>query len=289
MSPRLADVAPEHRAVLSLVLTQGRTYNEIAELMGSDPATVRMRAHAAAEVLVATGEDGPDPATRRLVTDYLLNAQTHSQRVRTCYLLAGSPSDREWATRLARALAPLSKVPLPIIPGARLGRPKRAPAPKHPKRRIVAAGALVAAVAAIVVLAVRPSSGGGAGAPLLSSSVSFHGRTLQQLTLTPTRDRRASGAATILGQGGTRLLLLQGRGLAPNDGNSYAVWLFNAQDDARLLGFVSPPVGRKGSFSSGATLPDDAVRFRAVLITRETSSDPSAPGPVVLRAPLPPG
>jgi hypothetical protein len=285
MSVPVTELAPEHRAVLSLVLTQGRGYGEIAELLGSDRAAVRARAHAAAEQLVSEGE-APDAPTRRLVIDYLLGAQTHSQRVRTCYLLAGSASDREWAMGLSRALAPLTKVPLPVIPGARLARP-HAPPPRHPVRRLVAGAALIAAAAAVVALVVPLIGGGGRAPRLLNASTSFHGRTLQHLVLTPVRNPRASGAGAVLSQGDTMLLLLQARGLAPNRGNSYAVWLFNTPGDARLLGLVSPKVGRGGRFSSGATLPDDAVRFHTVLVTRETSSDPSAPGPAVLRAPLP--
>jgi hypothetical protein len=83
------------------------------------------------------------------------------------------------------------------------------------------------------------------------------------------------------------LLLLQARGLAPNHHNSYGVWLFNAPGDARLLGFISPPVGSSGSFSSGTPLPQDAVRFHTVIVTQETKPAPSEPGSVVLRAALP--
>ena len=69
-------------------------------------------------------------------------------------------------------------------------------------------------------------------------------------------------------------------------GTSYAVWLFNTEVDSRLLGFVSPPVGADGTFSSGTALPDDAVRFHEVLVTRETTASPKQPGEVVLRSVL---
>jgi hypothetical protein len=82
------------------------------------------------------------------------------------------------------------------------------------------------------------------------------------------------------------LLLLQARGLRPNHGDSYAVWLFNTPTDSRLLGFVSPLVGPDGTFSSGISLPDDAVRFRTLVVTRETRPRPSVPGQSILRSPL---
>jgi DNA-directed RNA polymerase specialized sigma24 family protein len=38
-------LTPQSRALLSLVLTQGKGFDEIAGLLGIDPAAVRMRAH----------------------------------------------------------------------------------------------------------------------------------------------------------------------------------------------------------------------------------------------------
>jgi hypothetical protein len=100
-------------------------------------------------------------------------------------------------------------------------------------------------------------------------------------------DPTAVGVAAIVRQKkGLLLLLLQGRGLAPNVHNSYAVWLFNTPTDSRLLGFVSPAVGAAGTFSSGTTLPDDAVRFRELIVTLETTSRPATPGQEVLQTRL---
>jgi hypothetical protein len=101
-------------------------------------------------------------------------------------------------------------------------------------------------------------------------------------------DRNALGAGDLIRQkSGGLLLLLQAHGLAANShGDSYAVWLFNAPGDARLLGFVSPGVGAAGTFSSGVTLPDDAFRFHTLIVTLEQSSQPTTPGRAVLRAPL---
>jgi hypothetical protein len=140
--------------------------------------------------------------------------------------------------------------------------------------------ALVAA-AAIVVLIVVLAGGG-------TASNHRHPGTIRKLVLRPAGSNRAALAAADLvrQKNGTVLLLLQARGLRPNRDNEYAVWLFNAPGDARLLGFVSPPVGRSGTFSSGVQLPDDAVRFHALIVTLEHSSQPATPGPTVLRAPL---
>jgi hypothetical protein len=139
----------------------------------------------------------------------------------------------------------------------------------------------VAAVVAVVLVLALTSLGS-------RTVATARGQTVDHLLLAPASAAggRAAGAGAVLAQRGTMLLLLQAHGLSANRGNSYAVWLFNAPSDARLLGFISPPVGRSGKFSSGVALPDDAVRFHSVVITRETSHDPAVPGPMILRAPL---
>jgi hypothetical protein len=280
----LKDLRPEERAVLSLVLSQGRSYEEVARLSQADPGAIRARVHAAAEQLVPPEELAqPEAGPRGLIIDYLLGAQTHAERVRTCYLLAGSPVDREWAARLARSLAPLSKVPLPVIPGARLPRPSAPPGRQRRapvKRSTFTTGGVVLLLAIVIAVVVVLASAGGSGRGRTAV-----GRTVHRLVLTAPAGR-ASAAGDVLVRGGAMLLLLQGRGLAPNHGNSYAVWLFNAPGDDRLLGLISPPVGRGGTFSSGTTLPDDAVRFHSVVITLERNSSPASPGTVVLRGPL---
>jgi hypothetical protein len=135
-------------------------------------------------------------------------------------------------------------------------------------------------VAATVVLVVALSGGG--------TAAKHHPGTIRKLVLRPAgSNRSALGAADLVRQrNGDVLLLLQARGLKPNHGNQYAVWLFNAPGDARLLGFVSPSVGSSGTFSSGVQLPGDAIRFHALIVTLERGSQPATPGPIVLRTPL---
>jgi hypothetical protein len=114
------------------------------------------------------------------------------------------------------------------------------------------------------------------------------GRTIKRLVLSPAgTDRAALGAAAIVrpARGGL-VLMLQGRGLPANQNDSYAVWLFNKPGDSRLLGFISPAVGATGTFSSGTPLPNDAVHFRELIVTLETTSRPVVPGPAVLKARL---
>ncbi len=310
------ELSPEGRAVLALVLSRGKGYAEIAALLRMDPDDVRGRAHVAADVLA------PEPARalsfleRGRIVDYLLGEQTVSQRARTRDELNESAQQREWAAALALALGPIAAQPLPVIPegddaaGGETDRDAPGSAPleleRHPpptRRRVpwVAFASLAVATAAVAaaVIAITDNSGSstapqpprkaaaGPGAAPPGATASAAVKTIHHLVLSPAgADRNAFAAATVAQQGTQTLLLLQGRGLAPNHGDSYAVWLYNSVSDARLLGFISPAVGTDGRFSSGTPLPDDAVRFHALMITREQGSQPNAPGQPVLRGPL---
>jgi hypothetical protein len=198
---------------------------------------------------------------------------------------------------------PTPRTPTPVAAGSHSGEVRRS---------LIIVGALAAAIAAVAgVLALTNSSGSHVVASPSSTSNPApasrrtagaargvrrsHTRrrrtvtvqTLKQLVLQPAgRDRNAVGAGAIVRQNGALLILLQGRGLHPNSHDSYAVWLVNTPGDARLLGFISPAVGADGTFSSGTSLPDDAVRFHEVVVTRETAARPSRPGTTVLRGPL---
>jgi Anti-sigma-K factor rskA/Sigma-70, region 4 len=304
-------LSPESRAVLSLVLLQSRSYADIAALLHLDEADVRRRAHTAAVHLVASDERPSADAQVRII-DFVLGEQTVSERSNTRALLEHDSVARAWAIQLVDGLAPLERGQLPEIPRdapkqpetpqAERRTPDTAPpatatAPEPPPRVIAAARApidaqpqrspsiwkiflplgilLVAAV--IVVLSV--SSGG--------NSKPSSGMASQLVLRSTTADPGARGSATVMHQHDGFLLQLRARGLAPNTRNdSYAVWLYNSQSEALLLGFVSPPVGRSGSFANGVTLPADADRFHAVIVTVETVSQPSTPGKILLQGPL---
>jgi hypothetical protein len=110
----LETLSPDQRAVLDLVLQRGRSYDDIARLLGIDRAAVRARA------LAAFDELGPDtevaPESRALITDYLLGQLPERVAEQTRERLANSPHERAWARVLASELAPVASKPLPEIP-----------------------------------------------------------------------------------------------------------------------------------------------------------------------------
>ena len=118
MSP-LDPLAPDQRAVVSLILQQGRSYDDIAQLLGLPVAAVRSRAHAGLDAL-APGNGLPGELTGPLA-DYLLGQQAERDADATRGLLAESAPLRDWASGVAGALADVAPRGLPEIPGATRG------------------------------------------------------------------------------------------------------------------------------------------------------------------------
>ena len=149
MSP-LEPLAPDQRAVVTLVLQQGRSYDEIAAMLGIPVDAVRARAHAGLAGLVP--QNGLPREITGPLADYLLGQQPERDAEATRGLLAESAPARDWASGVAGALADVAPGPLPEIPGApaeptrrrpprrrrrrhRAGRPMRCRAGAAPRRR----------------------------------------------------------------------------------------------------------------------------------------------------------
>jgi hypothetical protein len=190
--------------------------------------------------------------------------------------------------------------------------PAHAPAPDAaPKRRPSArssrtGGAVLLAVlvAAVIVAVVLIADGGGssssqsssaaAGATTGTTSASSTGATGtsgakakedKRITLKPpSSSSNAAGVAEVLSEGKQYAFYLAAEHLAPSKGKGffYAVWLYNSPSSHEALG-RSPEVGANGSLQGGALLPADAGKYHTMLLTRETSTRPTKPGPVVLR------
>ncbi|HEX8101544.1 MAG TPA: sigma-70 region 4 domain-containing protein [Solirubrobacteraceae bacterium] len=110
----LENLAPDQRAVIQLVLQQGRSYAALAGLLGISDDAVRQRAHAGLAVVGGAGTLAPEDQSR--VADYLLGQQDDDERATTEDLLRGSAAARSWAQSVAEALAPVARHGLPEIP-----------------------------------------------------------------------------------------------------------------------------------------------------------------------------
>lgn len=114
----LTSLPPDQRAVLQLILKQGRGYDDLAGLLRIDASAVRDRALAGLDALAPDAARGLTPERRAEVGDYLLGQQDDATREATSERLAGSGAARDWAAVLREQLAPVASGPLPEVPGA---------------------------------------------------------------------------------------------------------------------------------------------------------------------------
>jgi Sigma-70, region 4 len=112
----LDSLAPDQRAVLELVVRQGRSYAELADLLGIPEAAVRERAHAALEALAP---DLAPPRDAGELADFLLRQQDGAAAARTRARLAADTGAQRWAMTVG---APLGE----LAPADAAARPARA-------------------------------------------------------------------------------------------------------------------------------------------------------------------
>jgi Sigma-70, region 4/Anti-sigma-K factor rskA, C-terminal len=234
---RLDDLPPDQRAVLLLLVQQGKSHAEIADMLAIPESSVRDRAQAALQALAGDPEPAPRP---------------------------------------------------PVPTGSRTTAASR-------RAGALLLGAIVAVI--VVVVIVLSSSGGSSHSSASTSSTSTGSSKTstaagephidKQLNLvSPSPTSKAVGLVEVLSQGSKRAFLVTAEHLPPTEnGFFYAAWLYNSASDARVLG-RAPSVSSNGQLQAVGALPSNAGHFREMLITRETSSKPAHPGPVVLNGPF---
>ncbi len=284
---------PDQRAVLSLVLDRGKSYAEVAELLGIPENTVRDRAHMALDALA---EDVAAPGGSRTGSGRSAMPGAQSRPGERPGAPGATAASRSTAAGAgpgpARAGTGASSAPPPRP------RESRSPQASAGSRR---AGALLlgAIVVVIVVVVVLVSSGGGGkgSAPTTTaagttttgtgtSSTSTTSATKPKLDSTirlssPEQSTSANGVAYVLSDGSRHAFYVSAQGLPPSTGFFYAVWLYNSPSNAEPLGRASS-VSSNGRMQGGNPLPNNAGNYAKFIITRETSSHPSQPGPTVL-------
>jgi sigma-70-like protein len=302
------NLPPDQRAVLQLLLAQGKSYEDLARMLRLDPSAVRARAQAALSSLGPRAGDVPLPDRQAAITDYLLGQQAVSERAATRARLESSAQDRAWARVVSAELRPLAGDNLPDIPAEAaevdeaFGALKaRTEAREHAQRSsrlggvllLVGLGVVLAVVLILVLSGGDDNSGAGSTTATTSTSSTSGTQVVSQINLRPpSKNGNALAVAQVVRRGGTLGLVMQGQGL-PKCGRrfAYGVWLYNSPSDARLLGFVNSD---KPSFDTCLTtgdklvavsgLPTNASHYKNLLVTRESgSSQPTKPGTILLR------
>jgi hypothetical protein len=301
MSP-LEPLAPDQRAVVALVLQQGRSYDEIAALLGIPVDAVRARAQAGLAAL-APADGLPGEITAPLA-DYLLGQQPDADAASTRRLLAESAPARAWASDVAGRLADVAKTPLPEIPGGEPAPPATAdpapassaaqaspPAPRpRPAREpaddldaaaptsskvggVVLIAAVIAVVGVVLFVVLRggddeqPSASTNTPAATATATPTAQPQVADQINLRATGGGKAKGTMTVYLQGEQLLFALQGENLPPSSENAaYAVWLTGPGSKARRLGFTNP-VGEDGKLGIQGPSEKDLANFPRMYAT----------------------
>jgi hypothetical protein len=300
MSP-LEPLAPDQRAVVSLVLQQGRSYDEIATLLGIPVEAVRARAQAGLAALApANGLPGEITAP---LADYLLGQQPDTDAEATRGLLAESAPARAWASGVADRLAGVARSPLPEVPRDEVPAEADSPAPAatpppppgprpRPVREtaddagpppasriggVLLIAGVVAVVAVVLFLVLRgggddeqPVASGGASPTATATPTptpTAQPQVADRIALRPTGGGKAKGTMTVFLQGDQLLFALQGQNLPPSSGGAaYAVWLTGPGAKARRLGFTDP-VGEDGKLAIQGPSQNDLADFPKMYAT----------------------
>ncbi len=237
-------LSEDSRSLLQLLLARGKSYGDIADLLGIGESEVRRRAHSA-----LTEIHGSDPDRHADLTDYLLGQADPIDRAETAKALRESPEARETASDLCdqlRLLVPGAELPkLDATAGSlssgaarrsaegrskkssRAGQPKDSPgffsSLTMPQRRLLAivvlAAVLIAAVIAVVLLTGSGDDGDtNAEEPAPTTAV-----------LRPVEGAEGRGVVQFGFSGTDFAADLQFNGLEPSEqGQSYTLWLFGS-------------------------------------------------------------
>jgi hypothetical protein len=299
------DLPADQKAVLQLVLRQGRAYGEIAGLLKISPEAVRDRALTALDALGPDNVEGLTPDEQDEIGDYLLGQQGASARAATRARLEASPAARQWARAVAgelRNAGVADDETLPEIPAdpAEVGEAfdaldarQRAQAEQERSSRlggVLLLGGLGIIVALALVVLITQLGGNDKQS---SSTVAQTTATTQttsgtqveaQINLTPPGGGKSPlGVVNVVSQDAQRALAVVGQGLAPS--GHYVLWLRNGTN-AKFLGFFPPVTATgttKGRLQGLVAAPADLNTYKEIVVSREPSSTPKQPTAVVLQ------
>jgi hypothetical protein len=311
---RLEALPADQKSVLQLLLLQGKGYDDLSELLRLDTSEVRSRAYDALDTL-GPGPGGLPAARRQEISDWLLGQQEPDEAAATRAFVDGSTAGRLWAHGVARELEPLAGDRLPELPaeGAVTETPAPdaaaveapavtafAPAPTAAPRVSRRGGALliggvVVAIAVAVVLVIVLSGGDDnktaastATTAANTTSTAAQPQVRAQINLVPPKDgpiKKAVAIVQILDVNGQPGITAATQGLPTGSKKAaYALWFYNSPSQARLVGGFDK-TDNKGHLVLQGQLPKDlnVASYKDVLVTRETSGNPTAPGTIYLR------
>lgn len=294
-------LSDEQRAIVELVLQQGKSYEELAQMLDMPEARVRERARDALVDLAPVSARGVEEDWRGQLADYVLGQQDGPEATATRGHLRRSEAARSWTRSLLDSLEQLySNGDLPAIPEPDRNARRAAAAPRadgdgaprgplgpsalasvQRRRLLAAAGALVAILLIVLVWPIGLVTGGGDDNKGKSGS--------NANASTPINTKR-QGAAVIAQQKGKTQILVQAQGLPPStQTTAYQVWLYDSPTNRKSLGATATDTS--GKLQVVGTLPADYQKWKyidvsSITVTGTGSSRSVKNGASVLRGQL---
>jgi hypothetical protein len=296
-------LSDEQRAIVELVLKQGKSYGELSEMLGLPETRVRELARDALVDLAPITARGVEEDWRGQLADYVLGQQAGPEATATRGHLRRSEAARSWTRSLLDALEQLyPNGDVPAIPdgerGSRRGAaaaatPGRAAAPRtlspegavavRRRRLITAAGVGVLILVALLVWPIGLLTGGDDEEPSQASSGPEQRAGGDEGPIST----GTQGQAIVARQQGATQILVTATGLEPSTRNTaYQVYLSNSESDRRSLG--ATVTDQQGNLQAGAALPENFEDYRfidlASVTVRGTGQNQRfEDGPTVLR------
>jgi hypothetical protein len=293
-------LSAEQRAIVELVLQQGKSYDELSDMLGIPEARVRERARDALVQLAPVSVRAVEEDWRGQLADYVLGQQAGPEVTATRGHLRRSEAARSWTRSLLDSLEQLyPNGDLPAVPDGERGSRRAAAAVPSPRaagaepsspgplgpgalaavrrRRILAA----AAGALVVLVAVLLWPVG-----LLTGDDDGDKSSKQTASNTPISTQR-QGAAIIAKSKGKTQILVQAQGLKPStQTTAYQVWLYDSDAKRKSLGAAT--TDKQGNLQVIGDLPAGYTEWKyidvtSVTVTGEGSDQQVKSGSSVLR------
>ncbi len=267
-------LSDEQRAIVELVLKQGKSYDELSDMLGLPETRVRELARDALVDLAPITARGVEEDWRGQLTDYVLGQQAGPEATATRGHLRRSEAARAWTSSLLDALEQLyPNGDVPAIPDGERGRRGAAAAPKPGgaetgsrglasggaaaagrRRLLAAAGVLVLILVVVLLWPIGVLTGGDDDEPSEASAGSQNQPQQGQGGDGAPIPTGTQGQAIIARQEGTNQILVNASGLEPSTQNTaYQVYLANSEEDRRSLG--ATVTDQQGNLQAGAPLP----------------------------------
>jgi Sigma-70, region 4 len=302
-------LSDEQRAIVELVLRQGKSYDELSDMLGLPETRVRELARDALVDLAPITARGVEEDWRGQLADYVLGQQAGPEATATRGHLRRSEAARSWTRSLLDGLEQLyPNGNVPAIPDGERGRRGAAAAPRPGgggeagtralgagtaaaagrRRLLVAAGALLALILVVVLLwPVGVLTGGDDEEPSEASAGSQSQPQQPQGGDGGPISTATQGQAVIARQEGATQILVTATGLEPSTQNTaYQVYLANSEEDRRSLG--ATVTDQQGNLQAGAPLPRNFENYEfidlaSVTVEGRGQNQRFEDGPTVLR------